>query len=367
MAMRTVYGTQPAGAQVPGSTLDAIFLDIFQLGGITQCAASGTNAITLTPTANQAVVTTPLPLNGQRLDFVAAGNSTGSVTVQVGAGTAVPLYRADGTTQVGAGGIVGGTPYQVMFLTALNSGNGGFILLNAGATGVVAGTYGSLVVDASGRLTSIGTIGALINIQKFTGTATYTPTTGTNFVVVEVLAGGGAGGGAPATGAAQGSAGSGGNAGGYARKRITSAFSGVTVTVGAGGTAGAAGAGGNAGGTSSFGALVSCPGGNGGTVVGPVGTAQVVGASALAATPTGGDINTPGSLAQIGFAGGGNNLGGAGAPSQYGAGGGGASNGVGSAGAGFGSGGGGSSNNSNQAALVGGVGAPGLVMVWEYA
>lgn len=154
MAMRTVYGTQASGAQVGGGTLDAIFLDIFQLGGITQCSATGTNAITLTPTANQAVVTTPLPLNGQRFDFVAAANSSGSVTVQVGAGSFVPLFRADGTTQVGSGGIVGSTPYQVMFLSALNTGAGGFIQTSAGATGITPGTYTSVTVDASGRVTA---------------------------------------------------------------------------------------------------------------------------------------------------------------------------------------------------------------------
>src|SRR6267154_1185253 len=132
MTIRTVYGTQATGAVVPGSTLDNIFLDIFQLAGTTQCGASGTNAITLTPMANQAVVTTPLPANMQMFSFVAAGASTGSVTIQVGAGTAVPLYRADGTTQVGSGQIVGSTPYTTMFLSALNAGNGGHVLLNAG-------------------------------------------------------------------------------------------------------------------------------------------------------------------------------------------------------------------------------------------
>ena len=82
-----------------------------------------------------------------------------------------------------------------------------------------------------------------INEQKLThqifttGSATYTPTAGTNKVLVEVIGGGGAGGGAPATSSVQFSVGGGGGSGAYAKKLITSAFSGVTVTVGAGGTA----------------------------------------------------------------------------------------------------------------------------------
>ena len=127
--------------------------------------------------------------------------------------------------------------------------------------------------------------GFLFNIQYFStaGTFTYTATTGTNFIIVEVVAGGGQSGGASSFGAfcsatangvgsggdincggnggdsgyagtsafgygggaAAGSAvGNGGGrganqgGGGGARKKITSGFSGTTVTVGAGNVGG---------------------------------------------------------------------------------------------------------------------------------
>lgn len=130
MAMRTVYGTQAAGAQVPGSTLDAIFADIFGLAGTTQCTATGTNAITLSPLANQAVVATPTPANAQLFSFVAAANSTGAVTVQVGAGSALPLFLPGGTVQATAGSLLNAGAYLVQFLSALNSAAGGYVIVS---------------------------------------------------------------------------------------------------------------------------------------------------------------------------------------------------------------------------------------------
>ena len=204
------------------------------------------------------------------------------------------------------GGVVYGTG-TAMAVTA--AGTSGQVLQSNGAS---APTWASLAIS-----------GRLLNIQYFTVSGTYTPTTGTNSVVVEVVGGGGGSGGnttaggaggtssfgalvsatggagganssasskttsggvgssgdinlsggnagssivasaitiggnsfyAPATisvssnaagvsyggGAAGGTSTSpagGGGGGGFARKKITSAFSGVTVTVGAGGTA----------------------------------------------------------------------------------------------------------------------------------
>ena len=107
--------------------------------------------------------------------------------------------------------------------------------------------------------------GRLIGVQIFTtvGSSTYTPTPGTGSVVVEVQGGGGAGGGTPATSASEVAAGQGGGAGAYAIARVTSGFSGVSVTVGAGGAA-SSGASGGTGGSSSFGSFVACSGGMGG-------------------------------------------------------------------------------------------------------
>lgn len=108
------------------------------------------------------------------------------------------------------------------------------------------------------------TPGRLLGVRIFTASGAYTPTAGTNSVIVELLGGGGAGGGIP-TAAGAGTAGGGGGGGGYGRKRITSGFSGVAVTIGSGGTGVINATGGN-GAASSFGSLMTALGGTGGGV-----------------------------------------------------------------------------------------------------
>lgn len=260
MAMRTVYGTQASGAQVAGSTLDAIFLDIFQLGAITQCSATGTNAIALTATANQAVVTTPLPANQQMFSFVAAGNSSGSVTIAVGAGSAVPWFRADGTTQLGSGSVVGSTPYTVMFLAALNGGGGGFIGLNAGANGVTAGTFlpSQFTIDASGRIITRTAVTPPTRTVLTSGAATYTPPAGTIRINVRIV-GSGAGGSGSGTTAGNGNS--------------ASATTFGTALLTANGGVGGTNAGGGVGGTAT-GGDINLQGGMGGSIPGGLTTAQ---------------------------------------------------------------------------------------------
>jgi len=212
--------------------------------------------------------------------------------------------------------------------------------------------------------------GSLLNVRVFStaGTFTYTETSGTKKVAVEVQAAGGAGAGSPATAAGQAAIGSGGGAGAYAKSLFTTGFSGVTVTVGAGGT-GVSGLAGNNGGPSSFGALVSCPGGRGGTAAGP--SAGLFFSYATSSTaPSGGNIQSNigqgsdlaivFSASSMVFGRAGQSLFGAGAPAG----------GAGLAGVAAtspGSGGGGTALTPSLAALTGGAGAPGIVIVWEYA
>ena len=72
--------------------------------------------------------------------------------------------------------------------------------------------------------------GRLLNVRIFTTTDIYTPTTGTQSIIVDVIGGGGA----TTTSASQRSCGGGGSAGAYARARLTTGFAGVTVTIGSG-------------------------------------------------------------------------------------------------------------------------------------
>lgn len=136
------------------------------------------------------------------------------------------------------------------------------------------------------EMIAVEPVGRLIGVQVFStpGTSVYTPTTGTKSVLVECVGGGGGGVGVPSVSYGYNSGGGGGWGGSYAKSRYTSGFSGVTVTVGAGGAGGAStGQSGSAGGTTSFGSLISCPGGAGGVYLTPTNSAN---ASALISTPT---------------------------------------------------------------------------------
>lgn len=208
--------------------------------------------------------------------------------------------------------------------------------------------------------------GGLLNVRYFTSSGTYTPTPGTSYVIVEVQGAGGGGGGAPATGASQFGAGGGGGGGGYARKKITSGFSGATLTVGASGS-GNSGATGSPGGSTSFGALVSATGGLGGTSAGPSG-ANFVAEGGDGGTSTSGEININGQVGNRGvtFSSLSYTIGGYGGNSQNGSGGFAATAANGGIGTGYGAGGGGTSNPPSSTAKSGGAGAPGIIIVWEF-
>ncbi|SDI78064.1 hypothetical protein [Variovorax sp. OV700] len=216
--------------------------------------------------------------------------------------------------------------------------------------------------------------GRLLAVQRFTapGLSIYTPTPGTSRVVVEVQGAGASGGSAPGvsnTAAAALSGGGGG--GGYALALLLAGFAGVTVTVGAGGAPAAVGASaGNAGGTSSFGALISAPGGVAGLAGGVAAVPCSAGGGNLSPQPSGGNILSlqggPGAFAiAASYSNGSAANGGV---SRYGIGGQTAPGLNGSSGFGFGSGGSGVMVPGNYTAgLQGGSGAQGIVIVWEYA
>ncbi|HTQ70640.1 MAG TPA: hypothetical protein VMH92_04000 [Acidocella sp.] len=131
-----------------------------------------------------------------------------------------------------------------------------------GINAALAGDIIDLVYNGTSFVYHTGA-GRLINVQVFTASGTYTPTPGTQSVVVEVQAAGGGSGGVAATSSTQTAQSPPGTPGSYAKARYTSGFSGAAVTVGTGGAAGTSSTAGGQGGTSSFGALVSCPGGPG--------------------------------------------------------------------------------------------------------
>jgi hypothetical protein len=208
------------------------------------------------------------------------------------------------------------------------------------------GTFGSsaaapvVTVNAKGLVTAVttaaitGTIsgsGGLIGVRVFTtpGATTYTPTSGTNWVIVELVGGGGGGGGVASPGGTSAYLASGGQAGGWLRVKLTANFSGASYTVGAKGSGGAAGANdGGVGTNTTFTTTAGSPvtytakGGVGGTRNGAFAPPFAVGLPIPRIT-TDGDVAKSGELGAAGFTLSlSNTVGGSGANGPYGYGGG---------------------------------------------
>ncbi|WP_454695662.1 hypothetical protein [Achromobacter aegrifaciens] len=194
-------------------------------------------------------------------------------------------YRFDAALAAANGG------YPVGFVLQSDDGLNEYVNVLAGNTTNFNTTPASIGVSWLPWSGSRASVGRLLAVRVFSspGAVTYTPTTGTSFVRVRMQAGGGAGGGAVVTNASQVSVGVGGSGGSYGEAVITSGFAGVTITTGAGGTP-VSGGNGGAGGSSSFGSLLTVPGGVGG-VFGPAATpSPLAGQNPPTTAPTGASV-----------------------------------------------------------------------------
>jgi hypothetical protein len=291
--------------------------------------------------------------SGANLNITSLGGLTTPLSVAQGGTGDNTLAQYNILAGNGTGGIA-----------AIGPSTAGFVLTSNGAS-----AFPSFQNAVAGRL---------IGIQIFTSSGTYTPTPGTNSVIVQVVGGGGGGAGVAAGGSGTGNFGGGGASGSYAAAKVTSAFSGATVTIGAAGSGGASGGNnsGASGGTTSFGSIVSCPGGGGGNSTGATATAVIAsgGTSTTTCTISGATAiaNMSGRSGGLGLSG--NNVlsGGAGGNSELGSGGsamyvGGSASGAGNPGTGYGGGGGGAaSGGSSGVAAAGGAASIGAVIVYEY-
>lgn len=277
-----------------------------------------------------------LPTATLRANLFAAFDASGNVTVASGASGGVPISGAM-------------TPVVTAATLALARAAMGVPGLSD------ANTFTALNNFTGGLRINGNNVISRINVQRFNGSGTYTPTAGTAYAIGYNQSGGGGGGNA---GGATG-AGGGGGAGGFAMVFFTAAQLGAsqTVTINSGGAAA------SAGGSVSFGALVTITGGNPGA--NGAGTTQVAGG--VGGVPT---VNTGTAIVVSNGANGycsaaatGSSFGGRGADSPFGAGGAyqtGA--GAGSAASGAGAGGGGAVNGSTS----GGTGSNGTIVVVEY-
>lgn len=311
-----------------------------QSGKLNYAVAGGTaNALTVT--------LDPIPdalKTGMVINVAMTLTNTGTATINVNGLGAVPIKR------------LGSAP--------LNPGD-----LAAGAIVSIAFDGANFQVTSFNPSTSYAK-GSLIAKRTFTTSGIYTPTIGTQSILVIVTGGGGAGGSTQATTSAMYAIGGGGAGGDTQIAYFTSGFSGLYMTIGAGGTPGANV--GNPGGTSSFGPLVTSPGGAGGALGVQVQNVPAVQSGGVAISGAGGNISH--------FSGGGGSLSvgtnvnnfiaGAGGATYWGSG---ASarwtatfNGT--AGNCYGAGGsGGGCTNAPTIGTVGGAGAAGVIYIEEYA
>ena len=195
-----------------------------------------------------------------------------------------------------------------------------------------------------------------MNVQVFTSSGTYTPTSGMIYCIVEVVGGGGGGGNA---GGLAYSTGAGGGAGGYARQVFSASAIGASqaITIGAGGAAAGSGT------SSSFGSLITCTGGGPGHSNGTTGAPWNGGVGGT--VTIGGTFNVVGGYGYISLAANASGVyPGSGGKSFFASGGAGGGVGsiTGSAGS-FGSGGGGGGPGSSAS---GGAGGAGIIVVTEF-
>ncbi|EFJ7380612.1 TPA: phage tail protein [Escherichia coli] len=222
--------------------------------------------------------------------------------------------------------------------------------------------------------------GRLLNTNIFKSSGKYIPTPGTKKIRVIASGGGGGGGGVPETTENQQATAGAGLSGAFieALFEVDNDFE-VNVIIGAAGKGGGAGRNsGSEGGTTYFGSLITAPGGTGGGAGGASANTSYIQGISWGASPTSSgtvlrafrcSAKTPGAMvisvkAVAGGTGGdtplgSGGIGGASSSSFSGRGGGKAE--------GFGAGGGGACAPAGSEAQSGGDGAPGIVIVEEYA
>lgn len=347
-AVQVAIGSLNSGTSASATT--------FWRGDGTWGTPVGTGVSTLTGTANQVLV------NG-----TSGTPTSGAVTLtlpQSIASTSTPTFSS--LTLTNPLTLANGGSSK-----ALTASNGGIVYTDASSMQILAGTATAgltlLSQASSAPIWSTGKPITRVIRQVFTGSGTYTPTTGMTFADIEVQAGGGGGGGTSTSGATTASAGGGGGGGGYSRKVFTAATisASQSVTVGAAGLAGVvAGGNGGTGGTSSVGALISATGGTGGA--GSSATVLAAVSPGSGGTGSSGDFNTVGAPGTAGLTSALVVMSGTGGSSFFGGGGRGlvAAN-TGNSGTSYGGGGGGGAN-SNSTQTAGGAGFAGIVIITEY-
>lgn len=277
--------------------------------------------------------------------------------------------------------------------TAANNDNSKTLATTAFVTNALVGKLtkdqnGADIPDKAAFLQHLGLgdgTGRLVNVQIFTSSGVYTPTTSTTFIIVAGVGGGAGGGGSSSPSENLYSAAGGGVSGTYGKAKFPVPLAPVAVTIGAKGSGGVAGTTasgtvgeGTAGGDTALGTLLRCPGGkmSKGAYSFPVNSvcssefsaadAPVVDASGVLIETVHGEASTPGIIMGtflISGRGGDSPLGRGGIP-RYRRG---DDLSSGADGSGYGAGGGGACSGTGLAGMPGGSGTQGCLIIWEYA
>jgi hypothetical protein len=360
--------------------LTASLLSMIQQNGLYAVATGSANA-------HVAAFSPPITTrtDGMVLRYKAPAANTGALTFNDGLGAVAVVGAAHAALQGGETAVNG----DVWLQWNSSIGGGSYVLIDStgGAVQVAPATQSQHALQlgqATGRLlrTTIYTlvsgvqnvttiVNGVLTGPTTTGASTFTPLSNMTWAEIEAQGGGGAGAGAGGAGASAVSLGAGGVAGSYGKSRFTAATIGASqaVTIGAGGAAASNTAGSN-GGTTSFGALLTAPGGSGGGLFNNVTPPTSNGNSVLSGAPTGANVLSirrslgPISIGLTSAAG----YGSSGGDSQFGSGAPGPGfNTTGVAAVNPGSGGSGTALNQAGGAAAGGAGAGGILIVNEYA
>jgi hypothetical protein len=328
------------------------------IAGIEGVSVSNLNIVTINTSTGQLGSQAASNVGTVTQYDVLVGGASGAIA-SVGPGTSGQILQS--------GGNAANPAYTTATYPSTTTANQ---LLYSSATNTVGGlTSGNSLLAATNASGTLAMRALSVNIQTFTSSGTYTPTTGMLYCIIECVGGGGGGAGAVATNGFYISTG-GGGAGSYARKFASASTIGSsqTVTIGVLGSAGGSGNhnGGN-GGDTSVGSICIGKGGTGGSSAasGPANG----GAGGVAGT---GDVTIVGQSGGAGFQGGsstvtgisaygGNSYFGGGAPTQFAN----LAAVTGLAAIGYG-GGGGSGITYTTSSAGGGAGVAGYVTITEY-
>ena len=126
MPLPHIFGTVPAGAEVPGSWLDDDFNAVGILGVI-PCTVTGSNTLIATPGAITPPITSLTPQ--LTIQFIVVSNNTGPVTINLNGLGAKALTKvgstplSSGDLQAGAAVICSydGTEWQLMVSTSVST------------------------------------------------------------------------------------------------------------------------------------------------------------------------------------------------------------------------------------------------------